>query len=540
MEQSSRYRLALAIVSLGIALGVGTAPWGAVSTPAWAATITVDPSAAACSNSNQTDNDHGAVTGWTCAATKGATPAQLTDLGSGDNSAAGRVNLEADDTKDGGKDALTVSFVVPEFTGPFRSVTIRVWSSASDDPGTLMVGNTLSAWSRYGSATPGEAVEYSNGNLDNDFLSVATLSSLTVRLRMSCPGSTDCGALVDKVELVIAYGPDDPPPPPPPLPAVAKAAADLDFSTPGDQSLDATRAYWDVTIDNAAAGAIDRDGIVVTEGFADAVLESVTPAGSCGSLATTGPWTCDVAAGGTTVLRVSRPRSALADACSGGTLPNFVASATLSDLTPLEVTAGNSTSPIDIPVPSDVSACPLPTVRLVARDPALASGYALWDIVIDQPEAGGIARTVTLSLAHEAGIEGQQPPASCAPAGAAFTCQAPTGDDVVLTVRRAVTEENLATGSLCNGGTIAENLAGAVLSDGTPLTITEGASGSPVLYPVQDTSACAPPSLSKTLVSAGEAVTTDPAAVAWQLTISNHLDPRRRHGRRRGPRLLVG
>lgn len=310
------------------------------------------------------------------------------------------------------------------------------------------------------------------------------------------------------------YYEDDEPPPPPPLPTVAKSA--------GASFMDAGHAYWDVTIDNTAAGAVDRDGIVVTDGFPDAVLESVTPVGACpGEIGTTSPWTCDVSAEGTTLLRVSRPRSALADACSGGTLPNFVASATLSDLTPLEVTAGDSTSPIDIPVPPDVSACPLPTVRLVAHDPPLASGYALWDIVIDQPEAGGITRTVTLSLAHEAGIEGQQPPASCAPAGAAFTCQAPTGDDVVLTVRRAVTEENLATGSLCNGGTIAENLAGAVLSDGTPLTITEGASGSPVLYPVQDTSACAPPSLSKTLVSAGEAVTTDPAAVAWQLTISN-------------------
>jgi len=78
--------------------------------------------------------------------------------------------------------------------------------------------------------------------------------------------------------------------------------------------------------------------------------------------------------------------------------PVTITSATLSDLTPLEVTAGNSTSPIDIPVPSDVSACPLPTVRLVAHDPPLASGYALWDIVIDQPEAGGLERFVGLGL----------------------------------------------------------------------------------------------------------------------------------------------
>lgn len=301
--------------------------------------------------------------------------------------------------------------------------------------------------------------------------------------------------------------------PPPPLPTVAMSAA--------GPLVDDTGAYWDITIDNTAAEAVARDGVVITDGFADAVLQSVTPAGACQGIGTTSPWTCDAAAGGTTVLRVSRPRSAVTDACSGGTLPNFVASATLSDLTPLEVTAGDSATPIDIPVPPDLAACPLPTVRLVAHDPPLAGGRASWDIVIDQPEADGIPRVVTLSLAHENGIDAQQPQDSCTPDSGAFTCQVPPGGDVVLTVGRGVTEENLASGSLCNGGAIAENLAGAVLSDGTPLTITEGASGSPVLYPVQDTSACAPLSLAKTLLPAGEATTTDPAAVSWHLTISN-------------------
>jgi hypothetical protein len=316
------------------------------------------------------------------------------------------------------------------------------------------------------------------------------------------------------IRATVYYESDDPPPPPPPLPTVDKAAA-----TP---SLVADQAHWDITIDNSAANAVGRDGIAITDGFADAVLESVTPVGACaGASGALSPWTCDVAAGGTTVLRVSRPRSALANACSGGTLANYVDAAALSDGTPLQITTGDSASPIEIPVPPDLSACPLPTVRLVAHDPPVAGGYASWDIVIDQPPANAIARTVTLSLAHEAEIDGQQPQDSCAPDSGAITCQVPADGDVGLTVRRAVTEENLAAGSLCNGGIVAEYLAGATLSDGTALNITTGDVASPVSYGVQDTLACAAPSISKTLLPANAATVTDPAAVAWQLTVTN-------------------
>ncbi|MBE0611802.1 MAG: hypothetical protein IH609_20645, partial [Dehalococcoidia bacterium] len=105
------------------------------------------------------------------------------------------------------------------------------------------------------------------------------------------------------IRATIYYEDDNPPP----LPTITKSAATT--------SLDADSAYWDITIDNTAAGAVGRDGIAITDGFADAVLESVTPVGACaGASGALSPWTCDVAAGGTTVLRVSRPRSALTDA----------------------------------------------------------------------------------------------------------------------------------------------------------------------------------------------------------------------------------
>ncbi len=97
-----------------------------------------------------------------------------------------------------------------------------------------MVSNNFSAVSRYGSASPGPAVTYSNGNLTNDIIPLFG-SSLQLRLRMDCPGLADCGALIDKVELVIEYGDEDPPPPTPP-PTAAKSS-----STP---SIDAQNAYW--------------------------------------------------------------------------------------------------------------------------------------------------------------------------------------------------------------------------------------------------------------------------------------------------------
>lgn len=311
------------------------------------------------------------------------------------------------------------------------------------------------------------------------------------------------------IRATVYYEADDPPP----LPTVAKSAA--------PSPLDATHAYWDITIDNSAANAAARSGIVITDGFADAVLESVTPAGACAQDAgTASPWTCDVAAGATTVLRVSRPLSALTDACAGGPLPNFLSSAQLSDGTALDITAGDQASPVVVPVPPDASACLPPTVRLVAHEPPLSDGYALWDIVVDQPELNALPRTVTLTPAHPVEVVGDGP---CMPDSEALICEVPGASDVVLTVRRTIAETNLATGTLCNGGTMSEHLAAAALDDAAPLSITAGSASAPVVYAVQDAAACDPVAVTKALLPAQAATVTDPAEVAWQLILSNPI-----------------
>ncbi len=308
---------------------------------------------------------------------------------------------------------------------------------------------------------------------------------------------------------------------PPPLPAITKSAADLDLSTPGHQSIDATRAYWDITIDNSAAGAIARQGIVVSDGNNDAVLESTTPAGACGSEPSQGPtWTCDVAAGATTVLRVSRPRSAVANPCTGGELTNVLASATLVDGTPLPIQQGTVDSPVAITVPPDTSACPLPTVRLVAHDPPVANGFASWDIAIEQP-TGGVARAVSILPSTAVELVTPAPSGACTFDQGALACSVPATGTVSVTVRRSVSAENLDSGSLCNGGIISLHLASASLGDGTSLSITEGGPSAPVAYPVQDTSACGPVAVAKSLLPGGAAAVAEPDKVAWALSLAN-------------------
>lgn len=196
---------------------------------------------------------------------------------------------------------------------------------------------------------------------------------------------------VCSIRATVYYEDDEPPPP---LPTVAKAPADLEPSAPGIQSVDATRAYWDVTVDNSAANAVARTGLVVTDGFADAVLESAEPSGACPAEPGIGsPWVCDVAAGGSLVLRVSRPRAAVEDACAGGTLTNFIASATLSDETPLEITAGGVAAPVAVTIPADASACDpvLVTKTLLTGHSATVSDPAdvAWQVSVSNP-AGGL------------------------------------------------------------------------------------------------------------------------------------------------------
>lgn len=321
------------------------------------------------------------------------------------------------------------------------------------------------------------------------------------------------------ITVTINY--EEGPPPPPPLPDVTKTAADLDPSAPGPQSIDATRAFWDITIDNTGTGAVARQGIVVSDGHNDAILESTTPAGACGSEPSQGStWTCDVPAAATTVLRVSRPRSAVANACTGGPLTNFVSSATLVDGTPLSIQPGAAASPIAITIPPDAFACPLPGVRLVAHDPPVANGSAYWDIAIEQP-AGGIARSVSLIPATAVEIADEAPPGSCAFEQDALLCDVPAEGSVAVTVRRALSAENLDSGTLCTGGTISLNLDAASLADGTPLAIAAGGPSTSVAYAVQDTSACDPVAVAKSLLPAGAATVDDPDQVAWVLSLSN-------------------
>lgn len=322
------------------------------------------------------------------------------------------------------------------------------------------------------------------------------------------------------IRVTIHYE-DDPPPPPPPLPAITKTAADLDATTPGTQSVDAARAYWDVAIDNTAAGTIARQAVLITDGHSDAVLESATPAGACGAEPSQGPaWTCGVAAGGATVLRVSRPRSAIANACTGGLLANFLSSATLGDGTPLSIQVGTAASPAAISIPPDTTACPLPGARLVAHDPPVANGFAYWDVMIEQPP-GGITRTVSIQPASAVDISSQAPAGSCTVGQDGLLCDVPAEGGVTVTVRRTLSAEHLASGTLCTGGTIALHLAWASLAGGAPLAITSGGADGPVSYPVQDTGACDPVAVAKSLRPAGAATVEDPDGVAWLLSISN-------------------
>ena len=251
------------------------------------------------------------------------------------------------------------------------------------------------------------------------------------------------------IRVTINYEDD---PPPPPLPAVAKTAADLDPATPGPQSIDATRASWDITIDNTAAGAVARQGIVISDGHNDAVLESASPAGACGTEPSQGPtWTCAVAAGGTTVLRVSRPRSAIANACTGGPLSNFVSSATLDDGTALSIRQGTADSPVAISIPPDTSACdPIAVAKSLRPSGAATVGdpdEVAWVLSITNPATGLDGASVSLRDTEAEVVSG---PAYSNGDGyctgdltseAGISCLLPAGVSVEWTVRPAGTVE---------------------------------------------------------------------------------------------------
>lgn len=346
---------------------------------------------------------------------------------------------------------------------------------------------------------------------------VTKSDATTVAVGVVKSGADTKTVRICSLRVSIVYEDDSPPP----LPAITKSAADLDIATGGTQSIDDTRAFWDVTIDNTASGAVARQGVAITDGHSDTVLESATPAGACGSEPFQGPtWTCNVGAGATTVLRVSRPRSAVAGACAGGPLTNFLASASLADGTALSIQQGTADSPVAITIPPDTSACPLPAVRLVAHHPPVASGFASWDIAIEQP-TGGVGRAVSLTLAAPVELVNPAPSGACTFDQGALACSVPATGTVSLTVRRSVSAENLDGGSLCHGGIISLHLSSASLADGTSLSITAGGQSAPVAYAVQDTSACDPVAVAKSLLPAGAATVDDPGKVAWVLSLNN-------------------
>ncbi len=140
---------------------------------------------------------------------------------------------------------------------------------------------------------------------------------------------------------------------PPPTPTVTKAIAQT--------ATDATKAYWDITIDNTATGAIARSGIVIAD--AGASLDSASPA-SCTPATGSGNWTCSVTAGGKTVLHVSKLLSTATypnGVCKPGSINNSVTSATMGQTT---LTVTNPASAITLPAKADLSCLSFKKERL--------------------------------------------------------------------------------------------------------------------------------------------------------------------------------
>jgi hypothetical protein len=305
---------------------------------------------------------------------------------------------------------------------------------------------------------------------------------------------------------------EDDAPPAPPLPQVSISAAGSDSSN----------ALWDVLVDNSASGSIDRSGIVIAAGQPDTALLGTTPPDACTVVPDTpSAWSCDVDAGSFLSLRLGRPRSALPSLCLGGGLPNWLASATLTDGTALAVSGATPAEPSEAAVPPDPVACPLPAVRLSPHAPTLSGGHAFWDLLIDQPEAEGLAREVRLTLS--AALELAQVPAgvACTVAGTVVTCSVPASGDAAVVLGRAVTESALVSGNLCNGGAIAASIQSAELADGRPVTVDGGGPSAPVSHAVRDTSSCQPPGVAVAFAPGASGVVHHPSDVAWLVTISN-------------------
>ncbi len=159
---------------------------------------------------------------------------------------------------------------------------------------------------------------------------------------------TTSATVTDLPAIVCAYNK-----PTPPTPTVTKAIAQT--------ATDATKAYWDITIDNTATGAIARSGIVIAD--AGASLDSASPA-SCTPATGSGNWTCSVTAGGKTVLHVSKLLSTATypdGVCKPGSINNSVTSATMGQTT---LTVTNPASAITLPAKADLSCLSFKKERL--------------------------------------------------------------------------------------------------------------------------------------------------------------------------------
>lgn len=132
-----------------------------------------------------------------------------------------------------------------------------------------------------------------------------------------------------------------------------------------------------------------------------------------------------------------------------------------------------------------------PSVKKVAHNPAISGGYALFDIIIDQPTTG--AANITGMKIVDAMSDIQvvdDGTATCTNASGTLTCDVTTAD-ATIQVKRAINASTLSDGSICLGGHIQNWITSASLSDNTVLTITEGGEGSKVTTTVPaDNTAC--------------------------------------------------
>jgi hypothetical protein len=111
---------------------------------------------------------------------------------------------------------------------------------------------------------------------------------------------------------------------------------------------DATKAYWNIAIDNTGTNSVPRTGIAITD--TGATLESTSPSdANNGCTGTVTTFTCKVGAGTTLNIKVSKPLSGATfpnGTCQPGSIDNSITSATIGTAS---LTFTNPASPIVVP-----------------------------------------------------------------------------------------------------------------------------------------------------------------------------------------------